>query len=164
MNVIKGLVFDCDGVLFESRRANLAYYNTILKLLGEPAVSEDDHVRAHLCHTAASPQVFAGLLGQHRVDHALKIAEAVDYREFIPCMDPEPGLQESLSELVKCYPLAIATNRGFSMPQILEHFELVNYFTTVVTSRDVSRPKPFPDMLIETAKRMKPSVDAMLFI
>ncbi|MBW2451943.1 MAG: HAD family hydrolase [Deltaproteobacteria bacterium] len=164
MDRIKGLVFDCDGVLFESRRANLAYYNTILKLLGEPTVSEDDNERANLCHTAASPQVFSGLLGQHRVDDALRIAETVDYRQFIPCMDPEPGLKESLSALARRYPLAIATNRGFSMPQILEHFELLKYFATVVTSRDVSRPKPFPDMLIEAAKRMQLSIDDLLFI
>ena len=28
---IEALIFDCDGVLFESREANLAYYNRILE-------------------------------------------------------------------------------------------------------------------------------------
>ncbi|MDH3454714.1 MAG: hypothetical protein OEL80_06150, partial [Desulfuromonadales bacterium] len=62
MNGIRGIIFDCDGVLFESRDANLAYYNTVLQRLGESPVEESDHVRAHLCHTAASPQVFVQLL------------------------------------------------------------------------------------------------------
>ena len=64
MNGIRGIIYDCDGVLFESRAANLAYYNAVLRQFGEPAVATDDSVKAQLCHTAASPEVFAVLLGQ----------------------------------------------------------------------------------------------------
>ncbi len=59
MNRSSRYYFDCDGVLFESRRANLAYYNAILTHFDEPHVEESDQARAHLCHTAASPHVFS---------------------------------------------------------------------------------------------------------
>ena len=152
MNGIRGIVFDCDGVLFESRQANLAYYNTVLNHFGEVPVQDSDHAKAHLCHTAASPHVFKQLLGEERTAKALSVAAELDYRQFIPFMTPEPGMKVALSKLAKMYPLAVATNRGYSMPSILEHFGLSHYFQTVVTSRDVEHPKPAPDMLYEVAK------------
>lgn len=164
MNDIHGIIFDCDGVLFESRMANLAYYNTVLHLLGEPTVDESDQVRSHLCHTAASPQVFARLLGQERTAEALALAADLDYRQFIPYMQPEPGMVEALSQLAGAYPLAVATNRGHSMPSILEHFGLSGLFQTVVTSRDVVHPKPAPDMLHEAARRLQFANSELLFV
>lgn len=164
MNGIRGIVFDCDGVLFESRQANLAYYNTVLSQFGEASVQTSDHAKAHLCHTAASPHVFTQLLGEERTAQALSIAAELDYRQFIPFMTPEPGLKEALAKLAKTYPLAVATNRGYSMPSILEHFGLSHFFQTVVTSRDVERPKPAPDMLHEAAKRLQYPPHELLFV
>ena len=164
MNGIRGIVFDCDGVLFESRKANLAYYNTVLSHFDEPPVKETDHANAHLCHTAASTHVLLHLLGEQRAPQALSIAEELDYRQFIPYMEPEPGMREALSALAGFYPLAVATNRGYSMPAILEHFDLSRYFSTVVTSRDVNHPKPAPDMLYEAANRMQLSPHELLFV
>jgi phosphoglycolate phosphatase len=161
---IRGLVFDCDGVLFESRQANLAYYNTVLSYFGEEPVDASDRARAHLCHTAASPEVFMGLLGAERAPAALALALDLDYRQFIPFMEPEPGMREALAQLADCYPLAIATNRGSSMMSILEHFGLDGYFRVVVTSRDVVNPKPAPDMLIEVSKRLGYAPQQLLFI
>lgn len=164
MKTLKGIVFDCDGVLFESRSANLAYYNAVLKHFGEAPVRPEETERAHLCHTAASPQVFFKLLGAERMTEALSVAAVLDYRSFIPEMHPEPFLAETLATLAARYPLAIATNRGVSMLEILEHFELSTYFTTVVTSRDVPRPKPYPDMLHLAAQRLGFAEDELLFI
>ena len=164
MPEIKGVIFDCDGVMFESRRANLAYYNDILAFFGEEPVSEDDRDRATLCHSAASPEVLATLLGSERLDQALAIATSIDYRKFIPYMTPEPGLFEVLEQLSARVPLAVATNRGYSMPEILEHFSLAQYFTAVVTSRDVERPKPHPDMLFLAQQKLGIAAGELLFV
>lgn len=164
MNGIRGIIYDCDGVLFESRAANLAYYNAVLLQLGEPVVAAHDSAKAHLCHTAASPEVFAGLLGPVRVEQALACAAALDYRQFIPFMTPEPGMVETLAALSVRMPLAVATNRGTSMPEILSHFGLSHYFQAVVTSRDVARPKPHPDMLELAARRLGLRENELLFV
>lgn len=161
---IDGVIFDCDGVLFESRRANLAYYNAILTHFNQPLVEESDVEKASLCHTAASPEVFTVLLGEERVDAALQFSSQLHYRQFIPWMDPEPGLCEVLSELSASRPLAVATNRGTSMPEILSHFELDQFFKVVVTSKDVIRPKPHGDMLLLAAERLSLSLDRLLFV
>ncbi len=156
MKNIRGVIFDCDGVLFESRQANLAYYNFILAHLGEPPVREDEPDKVHLCHTADSPRVFEGLLGPELSGEALKFAATLNYRRFIPFMIPEPGMDRALADLSARMPLAVATNRGSSMPEILRHFDLVPYFSAVVTSKDVPRPKPYPDMLLKAARTARP--------
>jgi len=161
---IRGIIYDCDGVLFESRQANLAYYNAILDMFGEAPVDASDHARAHLCHTAASPRVLAELLGEERSEQALSLAANLDYRQFIPYMTPEPGMKEALSRLARAFPLAVATNRGTSMPSIIEHFGLTGLFRTIVTSKDVSRPKPAPDMLLEVARRLQCATNELLFV
>lgn len=164
MKGVAGIVFDCDGVLFESRTANLAYYNAILPGFGVAPVDPDDAERAHLCHTAASPEVFRVLLGEEYTAAALAAASALDYRRFIPAMLPEPGMNQALAGLSLRFPLAVATNRGGSMNEILEHFGLAGYFQAVVTSRDVPRPKPYPDMLIEAARRLALEPAQLLFV
>ena len=67
-------------------------------------------------------------------------------------------------ELSASRPLAVATNRGNSMSEILSHFELDHYFSAVVTSRDVERPKPHPDMLLLAAEKLALPLDRLLFV
>lgn len=160
----KGVIFDCDGVMFESRKANLAYYNKVLSFFGENPVTEEDRRKADLCHTAASPEVLKTLLGEERYGAALDYAATLDYRMFIPCMTPEPGLHDVLARLSGVLPLAVATNRGTSMPEILRHFDLAGYFSAVVTSRDVDRPKPHPDMIFLAVDRLGVARGDLLFV
>jgi len=164
MNRIKAVIFDCDGVMFESRHANLAYYNRILAEFAYPLVTADQPQLALLCHTASSPEVLANLLRQEDLRPALDFAATIDYREFIPHMEPELNLYDLLESLSGKYPLAIATNRGKSILSILDHFDLKDYFSVVVTSHDVKRPKPAPDMLYLAAEKLEINPENCLFI
>lgn len=161
---VKAIVFDCDGVMFDSQQANLAFYNQIFNYFDVPAVTPSQHDRVKICHTASSPQVFAALLGPHLVDEAISYASSVDYSQFIPQLQVEPGLLQILKQLVVNYPLAIATNRGSSMVDILKYFNLSDYFDHVVTHLDVQRPKPNPDMIIEAARRLMLMPSELLFV
>lgn len=160
----KGIVFDCDGVLFESKSANLAYYNEVLSAFDVAPVTIEQPERAHICHTAATPQVFAALLGPAQAALAIEMVAKLDYKKFIPFMTPEPQMQEVIAALAERYPLAVATNRGTSMVEILAHFDLTSYFKVVITSRDVPRPKPFPDMLHLAARRLGIAEKELLFV
>lgn len=164
MSPIEAVIFDCDGVMFESRQANLAYYNRILAEFSYPPVSAEQKDLAHLCHTASSPEVLANLLFEKDLSPALNFAATLDYREFIPYMEPESNLLDLLENLSGDYPLAIATNRGKSILSILDHFNLQNFFTVVVTSHDVERPKPAPDMLLLATEKLNRKPESCLFI
>lgn len=164
MPQLEVLVFDCDGVLFNSLDANIAFYNEILSHFGhEPMESASDE-RAGVCHIGSSPQVFAALLGEERVEEALRVADRIDYANFFPKLRPEPGLYEALQCLVQRLPLAVATNRRGSMQGIVQHFNLGSYFTHLVTSSDVPRPKPHPDMLWRVAELAGCDLDKMVYV
>jgi phosphoglycolate phosphatase-like HAD superfamily hydrolase len=47
--LLKLIAFDCDGVLFDSREANIAFYNAILEQFGMPRLSPaaTDFVHSH---------------------------------------------------------------------------------------------------------------------
>ena len=51
MNNIQVVVFDCDGVMFDTTKANMAYYNQILDHFGRPALTQDQFAYCH-SHTA----------------------------------------------------------------------------------------------------------------
>jgi phosphoglycolate phosphatase len=161
---IRGVIFDCDGVLFESRQANLAYYNRVLKQFGKQPVTESDSAQLQLCHTAASPVVFADLLADQSQEEVLAFAATLNYQEFLHYMVPEPGMVAALRQLSGAMPLAVATNRGTSMPDILRHFGLADYFSVVVTSKDVVRPKPYPDMLQKASELLGLKARELLFV
>ena len=38
---LKVIIFDCDGVMFDSRQANIAFYNTILARFEKPRLTDD---------------------------------------------------------------------------------------------------------------------------
>lgn len=164
MKGIRAVVFDCDGVLFESRRANLAFYDCILARFGEGPVDRGDGELTHLCHTAASPEVLTHLLGAERAGAALSYAMTLDPRQFFRHMTPEPDLAWALAALSERLPLGVATNRGASMPEILSHFGLTDFFSAVVTSRDVPRPKPYPDMLFLAARQLGVGPEELIFV
>ena len=164
MKRIGAVIFDCDGVMFESHRANLAYYNRILAEFSYPLVSTQQKELAQMCHTASSPEVLANLFHSDDLIVARQFAATLDYREFIPYMKPEKNFIDLLERLSGQYPLAIATNRGKSILAILDHFNLQKFFSVVVTSHDVEQPKPAPDMLLLAVEKLQIGADACLFI
>jgi HAD superfamily hydrolase (TIGR01509 family) len=164
MKGIHGIIYDCDGVLFDSRRANLAFYSQVLEHFGEPPLSDEHSASADLCHTHASIEVFRILLGEARVAEAQVYAETIDTGKLLALMTPEKGLPQVLELLAKKLLLALATNRGHSVRSILDHFQMRHFFKTVVTSQDVQRPKPSPDMLLLAVEGLGLRPEQVLFV
>ena len=157
------VMLDCDGVLFDSIRSNVAYYHAILETMGDPPLDKEAR---RLCHVYSTPQLFAHLYADdpEKVRDAVRIAYTIDYLPFLEYMDPEPGLYEVLRRLKASYKVALATNRGKSIPALLERFELEGVFDMVSTILDVESPKPAPDMLHEAAKRLQYATHELLFV
>lgn len=164
MGCIDAIIFDCDGVMFASHQANLAYYNRILEEFSYPPVLSEQKELAQMCHTASSAEVLSNLFHPNDLATAREFAATVDYRQFIPYMELEPSFLELLQQLSGDYPLAIATNRGKSISMVLEYFSLQNFFSVVISCHDVEHPKPAPDMLFLVAERLNIEAESCLFI
>jgi phosphoglycolate phosphatase-like HAD superfamily hydrolase len=62
------------------------------------------------------------------------------------------------------YLTAIATNRGLSMPLIIEEHGLGELFDMIVTTLDVRNPKPDPECLLKILEHFKAEPDEALYI
>jgi phosphoglycolate phosphatase len=143
MSSISAVIFDCDGVMFDSRQANINFYNHILSYFGLSPMNAEDEYFAHM-HTAMETirHLFKGIpLLEKAEEYRLRL----DYTPFIKDMIIEPGLKELLRYLKPHYGLAVATNRSNTIKRVLEEAELVPYFDIVVSSLDVEMPKPHPE-------------------
>ncbi len=159
------IIFDCDGVLFASEAANLAFYNHIFEFFGMPVVEVHDTERLKILHTYSSHQVFEHFFGRGQgYEEVLTYARTVDYRQFIPMMEPRPGLHAILGRLGEYHRLGIATNRTGTMVMVSRHFQLQPYFQHMVTAGDVPRPKPQPDMLHRSLELFQVEASEALYI
>ncbi len=144
--VLKLLVFDCDGVLFDSREANRAYYNAICKALGRPPLTEEEFHYVHM-QTAENSVRFLFRDYPHLLEKALAFQKNLNYETFLPLLKPEPGLKELISSVRPPLKTAVSTNRTTTMGRILEIFDIASFFDLVVTALIAPKPKPHPEAL-----------------
>jgi phosphoglycolate phosphatase len=149
-NGYKAVIYDCDGVIFDSLEANFVFYSKVLEHFGKSPLDRNDGEIMKLLHTYSSRDVLARLfVGDVDYEAALGFAAAIDYRELLPFMRMEEGFRETLEALRGDMLLAICTNRSTSMEMVLEHFGLTDYFGCVMTAYRVKNPKPHPEPLLK---------------
>jgi len=147
MENIKVVAFDCDGVMFDTTKANKAYYNEILQHFGRPTLTPDQFA---YCHSHTADQSIERLFSDAKsFREAQNYRKSMSYVPFLKYMVLEPYLKPLLEKLRPRYKTAIATNRSNTMDRVLSEHGLEEYFDLVVSSNDVDRPKPYPDPLIK---------------
>ena len=159
---ISVVIFDCDGVMFDSRQANVNFYNNILKKFNLPPMNENDEYFVHI-HTAED-SVKHVFRGTPYTKAAEELRKNMDYSPFIKDMIIEPELTNLLKELKPSFGLAIATNRSNTIGSVLEAFELTSFFDIVISSLDVSRPKPHPESIIKILDYFSISPEEAVYI
>ncbi|MCL4503664.1 MAG: HAD family hydrolase [Deltaproteobacteria bacterium] len=141
--MIKLVAFDCDGVLFDSRQANIAFYNDILARFERPRMDleAEDFVHSHTVWESIE-YIFQGYPNLNAVrDYCRNF----DYSPFIPMMVEEPHLREFLGFLRPACFTALATNRATTTEAVLSYHRLTDNFDLVISAQDVARPKPHPE-------------------
>ena len=163
MSDLKLVIFDCDGVMFDSRDANRAYYNHILARFNHPPMDAAELEYVHMHHVMDSvSHIFRHYPGESEAAHAYR--KSLDYTPFLKYMYMEPDLVEFLNFLRPGRKTAISTNRTTTMPAVLEIFQLAPLFDKVVTALDVSRPKPHPEALHQILDHFAVQVTEAVYI
>jgi phosphoglycolate phosphatase len=162
--MLKLIIFDCDGVMFDSKIANREYYNHLLSHFNRPLMDEEELDYVHIHHVMESvTHIF-----RHYPDQALAevhdYRSRVDYRQFFPYMKMEEDLIPFLEATRNQYKLAISTNRTNTMEPLLELFKLKEYFGKVMTAENARRPKPAPDALLEILDFYSCQVEEAIYI
>jgi phosphoglycolate phosphatase len=140
------VIFDADGVLFESAESNTAYYNAIFAAIGEPPLSPDEE-RAGIFMAATQVFELRAREEQAKMARMREIAWTIDFTPFFKLLRPPLELRPFLLDLKRSYRVALATNRSATTLGLIEHLALGGVFDAVASARDKVRPKPAPDIL-----------------
>ncbi len=162
--MLKLIVFDCDGVLFDSRDANKEYYNHLLHHFNHPSMTDEELDYVHMHSAPDSVRHIFRHYFENCFTEIDNYRKALGYERFLPFMKMEEDLVDFLGQVQETYHLAISTNRGNTMMPLLQMFELETYFGKVVTSETAKRPKPAPDGLLEIMTHFQCSAEETIFI
>jgi len=163
MTPLKLVIFDCDGVMFDSRAANRIYYNHLREKFGYPPMNreEEDYVHSHNVLDSVS---FIFRDYPHEIEKVNNYRQSVDYTPFLKYMRIEPDLKEFLRFLKPKYNTAISTNRSTTMNAVMEMHDLNRFFDLVVTAMDVQQPKPHAEALHKILDHFQLSADQAIYI
>lgn len=160
----KTVIYDCDGVMFDSFAANFAFYERIMGHMGQQLERHDPET-SRILHTYANREVLAHFFPNPvEFEEAVRFAGTVDYLELVPLMVMEDGFTETLDRLQQSYDLAVCTNRSSSMDAVLETFGLTSYFSCIMTASKVVNPKPHPEPLFKVLEHYGITPTEALFI
>ncbi|MDR3088807.1 MAG: HAD family hydrolase [Desulfobulbaceae bacterium] len=161
--MLKALIFDCDGVMFDSRETNRAYHDHLLAAFGLPPMDEDELEYVHIHNVWESvAHIFRNYAVSLDKVHEFRLRD--DYRPFFRSMKMEPDLRKFLARAKPRFKLAIATNRTNTMEAILEEFDLTDFFDKVMTAENSRRPKPAPEPLLEIIEAFACRIDEALYV
>lgn len=139
-----GIIFDCDGVVIDSREANINYYNYLRSYVGLPALTkeQEDFVQA-----ATYPQAIDKFFPKPLQPLLREATRKFSYeKEILPYIKTYPGLHGLLGWCRENgVRTAMDTNRHDGMDILLESCRLQGCFDPLVLASHVRHPKPSPD-------------------
>jgi len=161
---IRCVIYDCDGVLFDSIEANKKLYNDLCALVGRSPLNEEEARYVHM-HTVYETiqRIFGKENGLEK--KALELIKGIDWRDYVIYLKMEPYLLQILNLLKSNGILrVINTNRTTSMKYIMEHFGLRPFFDMVVTALDVKNPKPHPESVEMILQKLNLDKEETIFV
>ncbi len=151
---VKGIFFDLDGTIVDSRGAYLEATRTAFQALGKepPDAKAALEIPRRLERKQPISDFVKGDTGKF-LDVYLRAYYSVTTEKTRPFLNVSSAL-ETLSKKAK---LALITMRAVPKHAVmaeLRHFGIAQYFTHVVTALDTSEPKPSPEALINCVKAL----------
>jgi phosphoglycolate phosphatase len=158
------VIFDCDGVLFDSKEANIAFYNAILSQFNLPPMSQEEVEYVHVSTAEGALRYLLTKRDSHVLEEILTHKPRVDYTPFIHLMHMEPHLKKLLGSLPPQIKRAVSTNRATTITDVLRIHGLEDEFDLVISSLDVKNPKPHPESVLKILHHFSVSPAEALFI
>lgn len=155
MGVIKAVVFDMDGVLIDSEPVWERVRREFVADRGGrwPDDAQDRMMGMSTAEWSAYLSADFGLrLSAPRVAELVIAAMAAEYQAHLPLL---PGAVDAVRELSARYPLAVASSAPRSLIEaVLDASGLRPAFAAAVSSEEVARGKPAPDVYLEATARL----------
>jgi HAD superfamily hydrolase (TIGR01509 family) len=161
---IRCVIYDCDGVLFDSIEANTRLYNDLCVRVGRAPLDEKEIKYVHT-HTVYESIHFIFRQEEELEKRGLESLKQIDLRDYIVYLKMEPYLLQTLN-LLKTQGIlrAINTNRTTSMKHVIERYHLGPFFEMVVTALDVRNPKPHPESVEKIIQKFSLKKEETVFV
>jgi beta-phosphoglucomutase family hydrolase len=150
----EGLIFDCDGTLADTMPLHWRVWRALAQKHGF-AFTE---TRFYALGGVPTRDIIALLAREQglSLDH-LAIAKEKEFEYLRLLQEIEPI--HSIVEIARAHrgrlPMAVATGGTRRViEQVLDRLGIRDWFAAVVTSEDVQRQKPAPDIFLEAARRL----------
>ena len=161
---VRCVIYDCDGVLFDSLEANGRLYRDVSASIGRPPLSQEELRYVH-SHTVFEAIHHISMNDPELEEKAKEVLKRIDLKYYVRFLKMEPHLFETLSQLKERGILrVINTNRTTSMKFIMEDFKLWPHFDMVVTALDVKNPKPHPESVEKILRAFQLNKEEALFV
>jgi len=160
--MIKAVFFDVDGVLINSDKAIITFFNNLRRELGLKPLTKKEIMK----HKGLTGLDWVKKILPQRVFKKIKkdLLKEEFKKEYLKLVFKHgktlPGVKKVLSILKKKYVLCVITNNYKKINEdLLKHFGLKKYFEHSVTRDDVRQPKPSSEGLRKALKILgiKPS-------
>lgn len=162
--MIKAVIFDIDGVLVDSREANVALYQNLLAKAGYPVPSTEKILSNFHLTARDSLRDFTGSDDPEELDRLMTLVASSSVRRPELFKFPQ-HLEQSLSELKIRYQLAIVTGRiKIGVDELFRARPIKEYFEQVISYADYSKPKPDPESLLLATERLKVHAQEAIYV
>ncbi len=152
---IQGLIFDCDGTLADTMPLHWRAWQAITQR-HQLHFGED---RFYALGGVPSRDILKMLSREQGVlidPIAVAHEKESEYLPLIAQVEPVNLVVGIAREHFGKVPMAVASGGTRKViTQVLEHLGLLNLFDAIVTSEDVHRQKPAPDIFLEAARRLQ---------
>ncbi len=150
----KGIFFDLDGTIVDSREAYYEAARTAFQAIGQepPKMKGALEIPRMLERKQPINNLIKG-----DIHKFLEVYLETYYSITTEKTKPLPNVSTTLETLSRKVKLAVITMRAIPKENIikeLEHFRLAKYFTYIVTALDTHKPKPSPEALIKSVKAL----------
>jgi HAD superfamily hydrolase (TIGR01509 family) len=153
--VIKAVVFDMDGVLIDSEPVWERVRRNFVATRGGrwPEDAQDRMMGMSTAEWSAYMSADFGLrVAARQVAELVIAAMAAEYTAHLPLL---PGAVDAVRDLSARWPLAVASSAPKSLIEaVLDVSGLRAAFAAAVSSEEVHRGKPAPDVYLEAAARL----------
>ncbi len=146
---VKGILFDMDGTILDTRPAYIAASDVAFKTLGLDSPSPTVALEIPKRIEQKLPLPDAITVGR---EEFLKVYLHAFYEVSATKTQPFPNVTETLSCLCEKVKMALITMRFTPKDVVvaeLSKFRLDKYFSYIVTATDTCKPKPSPEALIK---------------
>ena len=150
----KGIIFDCDGTLADTMPLHWRAWQ-VIAARHRIHLPED---RFYALGGVPSREILKMLSAEQGLflDHlAVAKEKEAEYLPLIAQVEPINAVVGVARQNFGKIPLAVASGGTHSsIGQVLDHLNIRHLFQAVVTSEDVARQKPAPDIFLEAARRI----------